>query len=176
MSLKLYLTGFMGSGKTTIGKQLADALGLPFVDLDGRLEEKTGTSIARIFAERGEGEFRKMEAEVLRETANEGPAVFATGGGTPCFYNNMEWMNENGITLYLEVPPAVLLERLKNGTALRPLLKGKTDAQLLSFIENKLEERRPFYEKANLACRADCPLPEVIESIVPYFKRFQIRK
>jgi len=151
ISHPIFLIGFMGCGKTTMGKRIARKAGIPFVDLDQKIVEETGMSITDFFAINGENVFRQTETQMLRTISNTEANVISTGGGTPCFNDNIEWMNENGTTVYLKLPPRALLKRLsgKEGTS-RPLLKGKNEEQILDFIIMKLSEREKFYEQANL--------------------------
>ncbi len=150
MNRRIYLIGFMGSGKSFTGRRLAAELGLPFLDLDHYLEEKAGRTIFRIFEEEGEAAFRKMEAAALRETDRFSAAVIACGGGTPCFGDNMEWMNAYGLTIYLETPVELLVERLISETAHRPLLRGLDRPGLRRYIEDKLAHRAPYYGRASV--------------------------
>lgn len=138
----------MGCGKSTAGKKLAKKLGYKFIDVDNLIEEAQGITIAEIFETQGEDAFRKIEQEMLATTFELENVIIATGGGAPCFYNNMEAMNANGLTIYIEMSPKALISRLKGAIDERPLLKGKSDEELLSFISEKLEERNPFYTKA----------------------------
>lgn len=149
MTRHIFLIGFMGSGKTHWGKVLAEKLGVPFLDLDLFIEENEGKSIAEIFAESGENGFRVLERENLLRLAALPPTVVATGGGTPCFFNNMGWMKKHGSTIYLKTPPEILFERLKNEREQRPLLKNLSEAELKDFIQNRLKEREPFYRQAD---------------------------
>lgn len=144
----IYLLGYMGCGKTTAGKKLASKLGYKFIDLDHLIEEAQGTTIANIFAEQGEDTFRKIEHEMLASTFELNNAVISTGGGAPCFYNNIQAMNENGLTIYIEMTPKGLITRLKGNIEERPLLKGKSDDELFAFISGALEKRNPFYYQA----------------------------
>ncbi|MFN0037675.1 MAG: shikimate kinase [Saprospiraceae bacterium] len=146
----LFLVGFMGCGKTHWGRLLAEKTGLPFLDLDRLLEEKEGKTIAEIFAEIGEAAFRALEHDTLRTLEHFPPTVIATGGGTPCFFDNMGWMNSTGTTVYLKTPPDVLAERLRNEKETRPLLAGLDDLGLQRFIEQKLAEREPYYLQAEV--------------------------
>lgn len=150
MDRRFYLIGFMGSGKSFTGRRLAGELGLPFLDLDEYLEEKTGRTVKRIFEEEGETTFRKMEAAALRETERFSSAVIACGGGTPCFGDNMEWMNAHGLTIYLETPAELLADRLISETAHRPLLRGLDRSGLRRYIEEKLAQRAPYYHQASV--------------------------
>ena len=126
--MKLYLTGFMGSGKSLIGKKLAEKLQFKFLDLDTAIEEYAGKSVAEIFVEKGEAAFREMEQKMVRQTDKLQNTIIATGGGTPCFYENMDWMNKHGLTIFLEVSPEILAQRLKGEKQKRPLLAGKNES------------------------------------------------
>ncbi|MFK8165027.1 MAG: shikimate kinase [Lewinella sp.] len=145
---KIYLTGFMGSGKSYVGSRLATELGVPFIDLDAEIEATTSKSISAIFADDGEAEFRRLETEALRTTAALPAFVLATGGGAPCFNNNMAWMNANGITVFLDPDLEVLLKRLEAGRDHRPLLQSGT--ALRKLVSDKLAARRPVYEQATI--------------------------
>lgn len=144
----IYIIGFMGSGKTTVGKQLARQLQYNFIDLDNEIEKAAQQSISDIFSALGEPGFRRLEKEQLEKTYKSNATVIACGGGTPCFFDNINHMNENGITIYLRMNARELLSRLKNKQNHRPLLAGKSEAELYAFIEQKLSEREAFYLKA----------------------------
>lgn len=141
----------MGSGKSHVGSRLAILLGCPFIDLDDEIERRAGKTISRIFAEDGEAVFRQQETEALRATAALPTAVVATGGGAPCFHDNMAWMNANGITIFIDPELEVLLARLEAGRAHRPLLQSA--AELKELVTTRLESRRPVYEQAQLHLR-----------------------
>lgn len=151
--MRIFLIGFMGCGKSTKAKQLANRLACPVIDLDAVMVEQEGKTIAEYFAANGEAAFRQLESETLKNYAYPETCVVATGGGLPCFFDNMDWMNANGKTVYLHMEPAQLVSRLHNREK-RPLLKGMDDEQLLTFIIHKLEERNPFYYKAQLIVNA----------------------
>jgi len=138
----------MGCGKTTVGKRLANKMGWPFVDLDHQIEEFSGNTIAEIFEAKGEAAFRELEKQTLHNTFNLQHAVISTGGGAPCFFDNMDQMNLNGKTVYIELPAKVLVDRLKGAKNQRPLIKDKSDEELLIFVTEGLEKRAPFYLKA----------------------------
>lgn len=138
----------MGAGKTTVGKALAKELGLQFYDLDWYIESRRRKTVSQIFAEVGEEGFRKIEHDMLHEVAEFEDVVISCGGGTPCFFDNMDYMNAQGQVVYLKASPDVLCKHLKMGKTERPLLKGKSSDELVEFISEQLARRAPFYEKA----------------------------
>jgi shikimate kinase len=146
----VYIIGFMGSGKSTAGKKLASSLGWTFIDLDRKIEEIAGKTIPEIFASDGETQFRNLESKVLRTLKSQVKTIVSTGGGTPCHGENMEFMLETGLTVYLRLSPAQLVERLMGSTDERPLLKDIPDSHLPGFIEGKLAEREKYYNKAKI--------------------------
>lgn len=149
--MKIYLIGFMGSGKSHWGKLLSSRLTLPFFDLDKQITEEEGKSIVEIFEQKGEEYFRMAEKETLYIlTESHESFVMACGGGTPCFFNNIDYMNNNGITVWLNTRMDVLFNRLLDEKDARPLLRSLTDAQLKQYILKKFSERRIYYEQANL--------------------------
>jgi len=164
--MKIFLIGFMGCGKSTKAKQLASRLNCEVIDLDAVIVAEQGKTIADYFAENGEEAFRKLESETLKTYDYPDTCVVATGGGLPCFFDNMDWMNANGRTIYLQMTPPQLVSRLHNREK-RPLLKGMNDEQLLAFIEMKLTERNAFYRQAQLVVNAfDLDVEELMGSIV----------
>ena len=146
---RIFLIGYMGAGKTTLGKALARALGVPFIDLDWYIEERFHKSIPQLFAERGEEGFRTLERNMLHEAGEFENVVISTGGGTPCFFDNMDYMNAQGATVFLDVPTDVLFRRLQGATQQRPILQGKTDEELRDFISQALAGRMPHYTRAH---------------------------
>ncbi len=138
----------MGSGKTYWGEKIAAMLQWKFIDLDRFVEEREKMSISKIFEKQGENHFRKLEAKYLQEAASLENIVVAAGGGTPCFHGNMDFMNRVGETYFLKVRPETAAERLKEQINDRPLLKGKNQSELISFLEKQLKERESFYLKA----------------------------
>ena len=165
--MRIFLIGFMGSGKSYTGKRLAAALGYDFYDLDALIEAQEGCKIAAIFEEKGEARFRELEQQTLHRTADWEDVVISCGGGTPCFYDNMEWMSARGITIWLDPAVETVLSRLQRKPHKRPLLAGlETEAQWMEFIERKLEERRPFYEKAQLMYRQTNEEADAAEELV----------
>lgn len=156
--MRIFLVGFMGSGKSYTGKLLAQKSGFPLIDLDQWIETKYQTSISEIFSSKGEDKFREIEKDALHEMAAFDNVIVACGGGTPCYYDNMAWMKKNGITVYLKASPALLAERLEKERGKRPLLSNlNTYQQLLAFIKNKLEERVSYYGQADLIIDQDDP-------------------
>lgn len=139
----------MGAGKTTVGKALSKELGLFFYDLDWYIETRMHKKVKEIFDERGEEGFRKIEYNMLHEVAEFENVVISCGGGTPCFYDNMEYMNRQGTVVYLKCSPEVLFRHLKMGKGVRPLLLGKNDEELMTFIREQLEKREKYYLQAN---------------------------
>lgn len=150
MTSRIFLVGFMGSGKSTIGKLLAQALGYRFIDLDTHIESFKKKTISEIFSLYGEHGFRKIEQEALKSLSSVQEIVVASGGGTPCFYDNMEWMKTSGTVIFLDCSIPSLFERLKSEQAHRPLIKDFAPPALEQFISKKLAERRPFYAQASI--------------------------
>ena len=147
---RIFLIGFMGCGKTTLGRKLAARLGYTFYDLDHLLEEQSGMSVAEYFSNFGETAFRLAESEILKNTAYSENAVISTGGGLPCFFDNMDWMKAQGTTVYIKLSPKTLAGRLEHGKEERPLLRHKHGEELINFISEKLAERESFYMQAQV--------------------------
>jgi len=145
---RIILIGYMGAGKTTIGKVLAREMGLDFYDLDWYIEDRFHKKIPEIFAESGEEGFREIERKMLHEAAEFENVIISCGGGTPCFFDNIDYMNEQGETVYLNATPSVLKEHLLMGKSQRPLIQGKTPDELEQYIHESLQTRLPFYTKA----------------------------
>lgn len=149
--MQIFIIGFMGSGKTTVAKKLANRTGKPWIDLDGYIEKLQGDTIHNIMLSKGEDFFREIEHKALLGILdNDHYKIISTGGGTPCFYNNMSYMNSNGVTVYLEGSTELLYSRLKNAKSERPLISTKEDSELKKYIENLLFERQLFYQKAKI--------------------------
>ena len=146
--MKIFIIGYMGSGKSTFGRKLSQRLHFPFVDMDKVFQLQFNSTIPNYFEKYGEEAFRLKEMELLRQYQGQDNLIISTGGGTPCFYENMEWMNDNGLTIYLEMSPAALFSRLKNAKTVRPLLPPTKD--LLPFITTHLAKRTPYYSAAQI--------------------------
>lgn len=166
----LFLVGFMGSGKSTLGKKIACKLNHTFLDFDTVIEQAEGTSIAQLFASLGEEEFRKLEQTHLQAISSATPLVIATGGGTPCFFDNMAWMNTQGLTCYLYLNPKTLSQRLVKNKASRPVISKVADADLEDFVSDKLTERANFYREAkvqvNMLLSSESNLLKVIQKLL----------
>lgn len=153
--VRIFLTGYMGAGKTTLGKAFAKKLDIPFIDLDWYIEERFHKTVGELFTERGETGFRELERNILHEVAEFENVVISTGGGAPCFFDNMEFMNRTGKTVFLNVHPDILFQRLRVAKQQRPILQGKQDEELKDFIIQALEKRAPFYKQAQYIFDAD---------------------
>ena len=151
---RIFLIGYMGAGKTTLGKAFSRELGLTFIDLDWYIEERFHKTVQQLFSERGEQGFRELEQKMLHEVAEFEDVVISAGGGTPCFFDNMDYMNACGDTVFLQVEPEVLFHRLKVAKQQRPLLANKSDEELMNFICEALQKRHPFYSQAKFLFRA----------------------
>lgn len=145
----IFLIGYMGCGKSTLGRALARATGLQFVDLDLYIENRFHRSVAQIFAERGEEGFRRSERAMLEEVSAFEDTIVACGGGTPCFSDNMALMNDAGTTVWLNTPQERIVERLRRNRSRRPILADKTDSELESFVAEAMAAREPFYSQAS---------------------------
>ena len=145
---RIILIGYMGSGKTTVGKALAKDTGMMFYDLDWYIESRMRKTVSQIFAERGEEGFRQIEHNMLHEVAEFEDVIISCGGGTPCFFDNMDYLNQQGDVVYLKATPETLYKHLMMAKVERPLLKGKSPEELIAYITEHLQERAPFYEKA----------------------------
>ena len=144
----IIIIGYMGSGKTTVGHALSQELGLPFYDLDWYIETRMHRTVKQIFDEKGEEGFRKIEHNLLHEVAEFEDVIISCGGGTPCFFDNIDYINRQGETVYLKCTTDVLYKHLKMGKTVRPLLLNKTPDEVKTFIEAQLKQREPFYAKA----------------------------
>ncbi|WP_085537556.1 shikimate kinase [Massilibacteroides vaginae] len=157
---RIFLIGYMGAGKTTVGKQLASRMGLSFVDLDLHIEARYHKSVRELFAERGEDAFREIERKMLHEVAEFENVLVSTGGGSPCFFDNMEFMNRSGQTVYLKVSVQELTKRLETCRQTRPVLKDRSGESLFRFIDENIQKREPYYNQASVVFDAENMLTE----------------
>ncbi|MEG1574486.1 MAG: shikimate kinase [Bacteroidales bacterium] len=151
----IFMIGYMCSGKTTLGRLLARGVGAKFIDLDEYIEKKAGCKVNEIFRDKGEVVFRNLEREALHEVAAVDNCIIATGGGAPCFFDNMDFMNSHGRSVYLKSSPDALFVRLKRYKATRPLLRGKDDVGLWEFICDTLPKREIYYSRASVIFNVD---------------------
>ena len=152
---RIILLGYMGAGKTTIGTALAKELGIMCYDLDWYIESRMRRTVAQIFSDEGEEGFREIERNMLHEVAEFEDVVISCGGGPPCFYDNMDYMNAQGDTIYLQASPDVLAGHLRMGKVVRPLIAGKSDEELRQYIIESLKQREPYYTKAHHTLNVD---------------------
>jgi len=151
----IFLVGFMGSGKTHWGRQWAASLGRDFADLDTLVELTAGADVKTIFEKQGEDHFRELEAAALRSLPRDEKLLVSCGGGAPCFHDNMDWINDNGHSIYLKASPKFLLKNIVSEPQARPLLKNMNEAEMLFFIEKTLAERESFYNRAHTTVDAE---------------------
>ena len=175
----VFLIGFMGSGKSFYAKGLSEHLDVPFVDLDQFIEEQQAISISKIFEKMGESAFRTLESLALQQVykdllsrttekqdKNGILGIISCGGGTPCFNQNMEWMNKHGLTIWINPAEAIIWERLIKERQTRPLVANLTEDELRDFIHQKLIERKPYYEKAqSVITQPDVTISEFVNTI-----------
>ena len=165
----------MGVGKTSVGKVLARKLGMQFYDLDWYIEERFRKKICDIFAEKGEDGFRLIERNMLHEAAEFENIVLSLGGGTPCFFDNMDYLNKRGITLFLDASPQTIVQHLKISHTVRPLLRDKKGEELLNHISTHIAQRMPYYSKAQYTINVDVldsfdKIDMLVESIIDKIK------
>ncbi|WP_319479413.1 shikimate kinase [uncultured Draconibacterium sp.] len=146
--MRIYLIGYMGCGKSRLGRLLSEHMGVQFIDMDDYIEERNCKTVPQIFADHGEDGFRERERKALEELAEFTDVVIATGGGAPCFFDNIDLMNKTGKTVFLNIDPAILADRLMNSKTERPLIKGKSREELVAFIDETLKKRKQFYSQA----------------------------
>ena len=152
---RIYLVGYMGAGKSTVARRLAQRMGWEVADTDDMFEEKYKVSIQDFFQKYDEALYRRLESEVLRSTENMENVVVSTGGGTPYYNNNMEWMNQHGLTVFLKISPQAAVNRLLHAKRKRPLAYGKSEAELSEFVQRHYGERLPIYEQARITVKAE---------------------
>ena len=164
--MRFYLIGYMGSGKSYWGKKWAQVTGMHFIDLDETIEKQENKTIRNIFSEKGESYFRNLESGCLHKISSNENSIIACGGGTPCYHNNMEWMNQNGMTIYLEASPELLANRLMKGKQKRPILMNIEDDKLVDFIAEKLQEREPYYFQAKIILSVETNTDDTLSEII----------
>lgn len=162
----IYLIGFMGSGKTTLGRRLAKKIEYDFVDMDELIESQQGMSVSAIFQQKGESLFRAYEGQVLRELSQRKNLVVATGGGAPCTEENIALMNHSGVSVYLRMSPQSLASRLENAQSIRPLVQNLRGEELLNYITEKLQQRECFYQQAHCVLKGENARPEHVMALV----------
>lgn len=167
--MRIYLIGYMGSGKSSMGKKLALRMGYTFVDMDNLIEAQQKQSVSDIFAEQGEAAFRQLERFVLHQTFLQDNIVVSTGGGAPAYFDNLPLMQKNGLTIYLKAEPGVLISRVQANLSSRPLLAGMDAEGLMSFVQKQLSQRAPFYEQAQLHVEAKDLTPAVLHERVKFW-------
>ena len=167
--MRVYLIGFMGAGKTWMGKQVGLVSGFPFLDLDAYIEQQEGQSISVLFEQKGEDYFRSIEQKCLQElTTINSNLVLSCGGGTPCFFDNIDFMKKNGTVIWLDPPVAVLVERLKLELHTRPLLNTVSPSDLEGYVQMKLSMRSPFYEQAHYRIQAAIAEPTHLLKLIQH--------
>lgn len=169
MVKRVFLVGYMGSGKSTIGRYVAADMKWDFVDMDAYFEQKHQCTISRFFADHGEDAFRRAEHEVVAELCKAERTIVATGGGAPCFFDNMDLMNAAGATIYINVSPDELTARLRTQRDQRPILASKTDDELLDFIGRQLAQREPHYRKAHMVVDGKSLPFDSYRTLIEYF-------
>ena len=163
---RIYLVGYMGAGKTTTARRLANRLGWEVVDTDDLFEEKYKISVCDFFHKYDEPLYRKLESEVLKETENLENVVISTGGGTACYFDNIEWMNQHGLTVFLRISEKAVVDRLLHAKRKRPLAVGKSEEELAEFVSQHYTSRLPFYEQAKITVKSeDLDLDNLLEMI-----------
>ena len=155
----------MGCGKSYVGKRLAQLLKYQFLDLDDLIEKNAAQTISTIFAQQGESNFRLFESQALKSVQSLENIIVSTGGGAPCFHDNMAWMLQHGKVIFLNVDTAILVERLLPGIAHRPLLAGKSKEALYQYVEDKLQERLPIYQQAHITIPVHSNSEDVVGKI-----------
>lgn len=152
---RIYIIGYMCSGKSSISRKVAARLGYELYDTDDWFEEKYHICVQDFFEKYGEDHFRKFESEILKKTGEMHHVVISTGGGTPCFFDNMQWMKENGTTIFVRVSPLTSYHRIMNAKRKRPLVYGKSEDELRQYVENHYNSRLPIYEQADFIVKGE---------------------
>ncbi|GAB4335683.1 MAG: shikimate kinase [Flammeovirgaceae bacterium] len=161
---RIYLIGMMGAGKTTLGKLLSEKLGYSFYDLDEEISKKEMMTIPEIFSKKGEDYFRELESNILK-TLLPIKSVIATGGGAPCFFDNINFLLKNGWVIYLDVDTETLTKRVLQQKGERPLIQSEKYEEVLQILSKRIQQRKPFYEKAHLTFKGEIKVEEIIEEL-----------
>jgi shikimate kinase len=162
----IFLVGMPSSGKSTLGRKLARLLNYEFVDMDKLIVDDQGMTIPAIFSSKGEDHFREVESRILKTLLPDQSYVVATGGGVPCFFDNMDYIKANGLSIFLDIPPHILAERIENhGKDDRPLLSGLTELE--EELTKKYEYRLPFYSRADLTIPGELSVHKLLELLTP---------
>lgn len=163
---RIYIVGYMGAGKTTAARRLAQRMGWEVVDTDALFEEKYKISVNDFFNKYDEPLYRKLESEVLKATESLDHVVVSTGGGTACFFDNMDWMNQHGLTVFLRISPQAAVDRVIHSRHKRPLVEGKSEEELTEFVSQHYASRLPFYEQARITAKSeDFDIERLMEAI-----------
>ncbi len=163
---RIYIVGYMGAGKTTAARRLAQRMGWEVVDTDALFEEKYKISVNDFFNKYDEPLYRKLESEVLKATESLDHVVVSTGGGTACFFDNMDWMNQHGLTVFLRISPQAAVDRVIHSRHKRPLVEGKSEEELTEFVNQHYASRLPFYEQARITAKSeDFDIERLMEAI-----------
>ncbi|KWW38804.1 MAG: shikimate kinase [bacterium F083] len=163
---RIYIVGYMGAGKTTAARRLAQRMGWEVVDTDALFEEKYKISVNDFFNKYDEPLYRKLESEVLKATESLDHVVVSTGGGTACFFDNMDWMNQHGLTVFLRISPQAAVDRVIHSRHKRPLVEGKSEEELTEFVNQHYASRLPFYEQARITAKSeDFDIESLMEAI-----------
>lgn len=169
--MKVFLIGYMGSGKTTIGRRLAKQLNYEFVDVDQLFEERYRLSISAFFEKYDENAFRKIEKDLIVELSQKSNLIISTGGGAPCFFDNLEVMKNSGVVVYIQMAVKSLSDRLSNAKKVRPILKNLIGDELNSFIQNQLVEREVFYKKATITIKGESISIDALSETIRNFSK-----
>ena len=169
----IYLVGYMGSGKSSVGRKLASELNWNFVDLDEYIEDRCGHSISKLFSHFGETIFRQLEASNVYASALWKNTVVATGGGAPCFFENMDVMNDAGLTIYLDVPVQQIINRIQKDHIERPLVSGKSNEEMHQFVNEHLASRIAHYQQAQLRINAEGSIEEVVRAVMNEIEKIE---
>lgn len=174
--MRIFLIGYMGSGKSTLGRRVASKLGLTFIDMDHYIEHNQGCSIAEIFERKGEDGFRRIEQSLLSDLLEMEDVVVATGGGAPCFFDNMEWINNSALSIFIDPDCDALVSRLVGAKQKRPLIKDMSDSELREFVAESLKKREPFYSQAKIRISGRSISPADVINVIGYSLSEQSRE